>query len=259
MKNIFQYLAKNIFLRSFSTYKNIKILDSISSISDFFPYRNDQFITSYVLENSLAMQSSKKCKFTGELIFFDRNGRVCYKKIIQFRGFDISINLSDFKGSLDEFGGFFVNLIENDLNSKFIPKFRGYTGFSLSLDKFNSYVHGNFGALYKTSSNNFKSLAKISNRFFYYTPQVILNTNQEFFILNPYQIDISVDFYQNLNGNLELFEEKSIPPLGACIFKSGKKRLNGDFALPTFRSKSPSLRAVIFEKCPNGSFDILHS
>jgi hypothetical protein len=258
MKNLLIYLAKNILLKNFTTYRNVEISDKILSVSDFFPYRNDLLTTNYVLENTFAMYSCSQSNFIVEFVFFDRNGVFCFKKTVKFNGFDISIDFSEFKNSLDSFGGFFVNLKASNKKFTFIPKFRGYTGFSLPFENFTSYVHGNFGALYKTPSNHFKSLVKISNKSFYYTPQVILNNRQEFFFLNPYEIDLRVNCYQNLNGQLKLIDQKIVKPFGAWIFKPKLKK-SKDLFIPTFESKSPSLRAVIFEKCPNGSYDILHS
>jgi len=259
MKNLLQYLAKNFFLKSFTSYRNVEISDKILSVSDFFPYRNDLFTTSYVLENTFAMYSSSPRNFVAEFIFFDRNGVLCFKKTIKFNSFDLSIDFSEFNGSLDKFGGFFINLKTINRKFTFIPKFRGYTGFSLPSENFISYVHGNFGALFKLPSNLCKSLVKISNKSFYYTPQVILNNHQEFFFLNPYQVDLSINFYQNFNGKLMIIDQKILKPFGAWIFKPKLKKSKDIFSIPTFESKSPSLRAVIFEKCPNGSYDIFHS
>jgi len=253
MRSILKYLAKNVLLKNFTSYKKIKSTDSFLSVSDFFPYRNDQFKTSFVLENSKAMFDAKECSIVAELVFFTSDGNECFRKSIKINKFDVSINLNDFRKDLDEFGGFFVTLKSP---ADFIPKFRGYTGFSEMKDKFYSYVHGNFGHLFRSNLSKNKSLAKISNKYFYYSPQVILNEKQEFFILNPYEEYLDIEFLKLSNTKLELIESKSVASFGSYIFRSFAQETD---TLPIFRSKSPTLRAIIFEKCANGSFDIFHS
>lgn len=256
MKKLLKYLAKNILLKDFTSYKKFDVKNHFFSVSDFFPYRNDNFKTSIVLENSNAIFFAKKSNFIVKLIFFDRDGKECLTKMIKFNDYDISIDLSHFKKELDEYGGFYVSALTPSI---FRPKYRGYIGLSLKKENFYSYVHGNFGHIFRSSPDQNKSLAKISKKYFYYTPQIALNSQQEFFILNPYEVDLNVNFYKKINRNFELIENKSIPAFGSHIFRYTPKIFRENYPLPVFHSKSPTLRAIVFEKCPNGSFDVFHS
>lgn len=254
MENLLRNLAKNVILKDFTSYKNIN--EILPSVSDFLPYRTGDFNTSFILENVKAIYQSKKNKHDVELTFFDRNGKECLRKNFRFNSFDHSIEISKFKSKLDAFGGFYVSA-KSSMN--FTAKYRGYTGFSISHEEFFSYVHGNFGHLYRSASGHTRSLAKISKKLFCYSPQLTLNDRQDFFVLNPYEEKLNVTFYAKVNGELKFIDKKLIPAFGSYIFRNNLRNISGHLGLPVFESNSPSLRAIVFEKCPNGSFDILHS
>lgn len=262
MKNILSKTKSrihNILFRPHAIYRPIKNDENIVSVSNYFFYRNDDFKTLHILENPAFIHNCAETEVVIRLTFHDRYGKVCHHKDYRFSSREKLIDFSDFKASLDEYGGFWLSLIENkNSNLPFIHHFRGYTGYSRSSTdpKFYSYVHGNFGALFLKNEKT-HSLTRRSTKNFYYTPQVEIGRQQDFFFVNPYEVAMETTMMINSANGSQKVGELKLPPFGAGVLSAPKGKWPGTTA--TFACKSPVNRPIVFEYYDNQAFDVLHT
>ena len=234
--------------------------NNISSISDFFYYDVENFNTSFSLDNNLSILAAKKFFIDVDLFIFDKVGNLCLRKNFIFNDFYKDITFDQFSNDIDQYGGFFFNLKSDHQD---IVKFRGYSHYFCKENQTKSSVHGNFGALsYNKVTKSVISLATRSKKFFYYSPQTLIAENQKFIFLNHFNIEVEIDFCTlNRQGNLFTIDTLKIPPMGTSFFDTNKYIKKSTIlknSIPTFKSKSPHLRPLIFETYLS-SFDIHHS
>jgi hypothetical protein len=254
--NTFEKIARKLLLDKFEVYKAQRKFGSVNSVSDFFLYRNDNYRSCYILENPFALLKAEHIEIEATLIFFDKLGNKCFVRDLKFSSFDKAIDFSKFSNNLDDFGAFFIDIRKRKDKENFVPNFRGYAGYRKKNSEFYSYVHGNFGAVYR-KNNKIKSFGKIAKSNFFYTPQIELKTNQEFFILNSYESPIELKFNLNKSSKLTELEKIVLPSFGTAKFSICTSNFVKG-SLPNFEGASPVLRPLVFESYEN-TFDVFHT
>ena len=255
MKKFFNQIAKSLIFHKYRALSDKINLQNVSSCSDLFFYRNDNFSTTYIQENTKSLYSSNISSFSITIVFFNKDGKELFRVKHKLHSFDFTINFDMYSKKLDKYGSFLIFTSEK-LN--FIPHFRGYVGYKRKLDEHYSFVHGNFGALYVSEDGGFQSVLNfINNKTFNYSPQLEFKQTQTYIISNPFLFDINVTFSLYANNNLNLIETKTIQPFATTFFVSQDKLLNGDVTA-VFSSHIPALRPIIFDEYKS-HFDVLHS
>jgi len=254
MKRFFNTIAKKIIFKKYRAIVDDFDNKSLTSCSDLFFYRNDNYSTIYIQENTKALYFSKKKSFEVCIVFFDSDGKEIFRKNLLLNSFDFVVNLDKYHKNLDKYGSFFIFSNEK---LEFIPHFRGYIGYKKRLDSQYNFVHGNFGALYIDSKKNIQTKLNFSNnKKFSYSPQLCLEENQTFVILNPFNFEINVEFSYLKENDLKIIETGIIKSFGIFFFKAEKNICCNDL-VPVFSSNIPALRPLIFIE-NNYFFDVLH-
>ena len=254
MYKLIEKIAKNYL------FKNIRAINEnihidMNSCSDLFIYRNDNFETIYIQENTKSLYFANESKFEIIIYFFNKYGKFISSIKQELSSYDHTIYLNKLAIKLDDYGCFFISSIKK--NILFKPHFRGYVGYKKRNSKQYNFAHGNFGALYVEDfkKNIFRSFVNFSkNTKFFYTPQTMLNKYQYFYITNPIDKVIDVSFFQ-FNKKLFLLDTKKIQPFQTIIFNNKKI---SDGTVPVFSSNLPALRPIIFEE-NQYYFDCYHS
>lgn len=255
MKNFFNLIAKNIIFKNYRALSDKINLQDVTSCSDLFFYRNDNYSTTYIQENTKSLYSASISFFLINIVFFNKDGKELFRVMHELNSYDFTINFDKYSNKLDKYGTF---LIFSSEKLNFIPQFRGYVGYKRKFDEQYSFVHGNFGALYANENDNFQcGLNFISGKIFNYSPQLEFKQTHTYIISNPFLFDINVTFSLFANNDLNRIQTKTIKPFATSFFVSKDKLFNVD-AIPVFSSNIPALRPIIFDEYKD-HFDVLHS
>lgn len=272
MKNIFKKLmpkyVKDYLVSNVRPFNNSNPYAQLKKrkvcLSDAFIYRGGEYETVFIMENNAAMLLSQKLKVRHELIFFDESGAIFKTLEVQSEDFYLRVNLSEHLESQIKVCTFIhqlqyedeaiakLNAIGNDI----VMHCRGYTGYRIkkSEKSIYSYVHGNFGAMYKDVV--IKSLARQRVEHSY-TPQFSFESgyHYELFFHNPTEdaLELKIIEKGHLIKKVQLkkfsfYEHNFSPDKDSCL---------------EWRMKLPIGRAIIFEHKKTGqgscAFDVFHS
>ncbi len=243
-----------------------RFLNPKVEISDFFPFRLDEYETIFIAENNLALLTSKVMICQHIFHFFDSNGKLCniYQVKSEEFHYKLSINIGITGGA--KFGSFTHhtqysnNLIKQnkDLLNDISFQHRGYSGFRKNLKSGFSYVHGNFGGMYVDKRKNIQSLARLRGKHTY-TPQFIISPNYsyEFVFSNPVNKKACIKFFLINGDSSRKLKEVCVDPFGTFKLTLREFDIKKDCNI-AWETKLPIGRCVVF-KFKNKYFDVFHS
>ena len=120
MKKFFNQIAKSLIFHKYRALSDKINLQNVSSCSDLFFYRNDNFSTTYIQENTKSLYSSNTSSFSITIVFFNKGGKELFRVKHKLHSFDFTINFDMYSKKLDKYGSFLIFTSEK-LN--FIPHF----------------------------------------------------------------------------------------------------------------------------------------
>jgi len=237
------------------------ILESIpkfskKEISDIFIFRFDGFDTEFIAENSLALLTGSKILCDHLLLFFDEQGHFLKSERLPTDLYHKKISIKTLLDIEKVKLGSFVHFVRysdeilkeySSILKETTFQHRGYTGFKLNDSLAYSYVHGNYGGIYKKHQNNIFSVSRIRQKFVY-TPQVKLKPGfkYEFFFVSPNKKNIILDFYKVKNNKKDHIKTFKLKFLEICSLVLSFDD-NSEVYNVSWESHLPVGRCIIFE------------
>ena len=239
------------------------------NVSDYFLFRCDDYETTFIAENNLAITLATPVNCRHMFYFFDENGELCGEYEVDDNGYHFKLNIDETMVNHENLGGFIhqtwyekelIDKLKSESKQQLIFQHRGYTGFKKrnnSLSIF-SFVHGNYGALYVDEAGKRKCLARLAKSHFY-TPQYIIkpSSSYEFFFLNPTCQDMEITIILKGDNGDMVKHENVIHAYSPYRYKIEEHSISDECNI-TWKSNLPICRAIVFENNKHG-FDVFHS
>lgn len=267
IKNIYKFLSfqKN---KNFIPFKLKSFLSPEKVYSDFFVYNCEFYKNVFIAENIYGLLNAKEMEVLHQFKFYSQEGNLFATKTYKSKKFISKIDLPKFNKE-ENYISFThetlltksskINILHLEGFKDLSSQHRGYTNYFKTKNSIGSIVHGNFGAISPSNTNNSASTLRSEN--YIYTPIYFFTPKNKYHLVfnNPTQKNLKINIEgKNKSNKYFLKEELSINSLGTKFLE-----VNNYEGKLSFISKLPICRCIIFKNpelfSQNNNFDVFHS